>query len=176
MNVNGFVVDGIARELGRTEEIINAEPQRHTALRTAAKTLSRRGLAQAKAELANNALATLIDVLYESDGDGARSNVDVDGRILIPLPWGRRGCLQWGLRVGEANAFRWVMLRRVETHHPPLLSYDAASRVWLLNAGDYSTRKLALAYLNCRPITLAEWREGWAATRSQWARQNLDSK
>jgi hypothetical protein len=34
-------------------------------------------------------------------------------------------------------------------------------------------RVQALAYLRGMPVTLAEWRAAWSATRSIWASQNL---
>lgn len=161
----------IPAELARSEAITQAQPDRFAPLRAVAKNLSRRGVAQAKAELVNQALLTLADLIYEADTDGRPANVDPDGRILVPLPWGRLGHKAWGLRRTEANALRWLMLQRYATQNEPLWVYDAAGRTWLVNLA--YTRRSALAYLRTMPVTLVEWRQAWEQTRSQWARQNL---
>ena len=165
-------VSTIPAELERTEAIAaTSPPTRHTPLRQVAQKLTRRGVMGAKAELANNAVLTLVDMVYETDEDGTWANVDADGRILIPLPWGRLGYRHWGLRRTEANALRWLMMQRT-TKGEPWLVYDAEARCWLLNLA-YSTRRTALAYWRQLPITLAEWRAASDATRSQWADQHL---
>lgn len=161
----------IPAELARTEAISQAQPERFAPLRTVAKNLSRRGVAAAKAELVNQALFELADLIYEADTDGRPANVDTDGRIIVPLPWGRLGHRAWGLRRTEANALRWLMLQRAAVQNEPLWVYDAGGRAWLVNLA--YTRRTALAYLRTMPITLAEWRQAWEVTRSQWARQNL---
>lgn len=161
----------IPAELARTEAISGAQPERFAPLRKVAKALSRRGLAAAKVELVNVALLELVDLVFEDDTDGRPANMDTDGRVLVPLPWGRLGHKQWGLRRTEANALRWLMLQRYATQNEPLFVYDAGGRVWLVNLA-YSKRS-ALSYLRTMPVTLAEWRPAWEVTTSQWARQNL---
>lgn len=161
----------IPAELARTEAIAGATPERFAPLRKVAKALSRRGLAAAKVELVNVALLELVNLAFEDDTDGRRANVDPDGRILIPLPWGRMGHKAWELRRTEANALRWLMLQRYATQNEPLFVYDAGGRTWLVNLA-YSKRS-ALSYLRTMPVTLAEWRQAWEVTTSPWARQNL---
>ena len=164
----------IPAELARTEAITGATPERFAPLRKVAKALSRRGLAAAKVELVNAALLELVNLVFEDDTDGRPANVDPDGRILIPLPWGRLGHKAWELRRTEANALRWLMLQRYATQNEPLFVYDAGGRTWLLNLA-YSKRS-ALSYLRTMPVTLAEWRPAWEVTTSQWARQNLSTR
>ncbi|HAJ36330.1 MAG TPA: hypothetical protein DCL15_11620 [Chloroflexi bacterium] len=162
----------IPAELERSEAIAaTPAPPRHTPLRAVAERLTRRGVAAAKAELVNNAVLTLVNMVYETDEDGVWSNVDGDGRVLIPLPWGRLGYRHWGLRRTEANALRWLMMQRAARGEPWLV-YDGEARCWLLNLA-YPTRRTALAYWRQLPITLAEWRAASDATRSQWADQHL---
>lgn len=160
----------IPRELERTETIQQARPAPHVALRQAAQALSRRGLAAAKAELVNHALLAYVELIFETDDDGVMPNVDTDGRLVVPAPWGRAGGRLWGLRNTEQRAFNWLMRRRQDEQNQPLFVYDGATRQWLV--GRY-TKRSAMAYLRTMPITLAEWREAWSATRSQWARRNL---
>jgi hypothetical protein len=164
----------VPKELQRTEALTTVQPAQHTVqrLRSVAQSLSRRGVAAAKVELANTALVTLVDLLYETDEDGRPANVDADGRVLIPLPWGRLGYRVWGLRRTEANALRWLMMNRAAQHGEPWLVYDQAARCWLLNLA-YDSRRVALAYWRQLPVTLAEWRAAADATRSQWAAQNM---
>jgi hypothetical protein len=165
----------IPAELARSEAMATVQaPERHTPLRQVAQKLTRRGVMAAKVELVNQALLTLADLVYEIDDDARWANVDDDGRVLIPLPWGRLGYRHWGLRRTEANALRWVMLQR-STHGEPWLVYDAGARCWLLNLA-YSARRQGLAYWRQLPITLAEWRAASDATRSAWSAQNLTSE
>ena len=82
------------------------------------------------------------------------------------------GCKAWGLRISEANALRWIMLRRQEQQQT-LLAYDTETRQWLLNDRDYPGKRMALAYVRSMQISIQEWRSAWEATRSQWAGQEL---
>lgn len=162
----------IPAELQRTEAILaTPAPAKHTPLRTVAERLTKRGVMQAKTELANNALLAFIEVLFDCDSDGIFANIDQDNRILIPAPFGRAGGRLWGLRNTEQRAFSRLMRKRSETESNPLLRYDGEFRQWFVGAG--YNRRSALAYLRHMPITLAEWRAAWTATRSTWARQNL---
>lgn len=160
----------IPRELERTEAIQQARPAPHVALRQAAQALSRRGLAAAKAELVNNALLAYVELIFETDDDGVNPHIDTDGRLMVPAPWGRAGGRLWGLRNTEQRAFNHLMRRRQDEQNQPLFLYDDATRQWLV--GRY-TKRSAMSYLRTMPVTLAEWREAWSATRSQWARRNL---
>lgn len=162
----------VPRELARTEAMTSVPaPDRHTPLRSVAQRLTRRGVAGAKVELVNTALLAFTEVLFDVDPDGQFVNVDADGRILIPAPFGRAGGRLWGLRATEQRAFSWLMRRRSDTESAPLFVFDGEYRQWFLASG-YS-RLTALAYLRQMPVTLGEWRAAWAATRSTWAGQNL---
>lgn len=159
------------KELARTEAIATAQPDRYAPLRSVAQRLSRRGVAAAKVELANTALAAVVDVMFEVDPDGVTPNVDVDGRILVPLPFGRAGGRLWGLRATEQRALNLVMRQRSE-QSGSLFVYDLGARCWLVGRG-YTGRRAAQAYVRQCPITLAEWRAAWTATRSAWSRRHL---
>jgi hypothetical protein len=162
----------ISAELERTEAIAaTSPPTRHTPLRQVAQKLTRRGVMGAKAELANNVLLAFVEVVFDVDDDQVYANIDADGRLLIPSPWGRKGAAHWGLRRTEQRALSWLMRRRSATTDNPLFVYDGEFRQWFIGA-DYN-RRSALAYLRAAPVTLAEWREAWRATRSTWASQNL---
>ncbi len=161
----------IPAELERTETIAAAHPDRFSPMRAVAQNLTRRGIAVAKVELVNVALTSFAEVLFDVDPDGIAPNLDVDGRLLIPAPWGRAGGRMWGLRNTEQRAFSWIMRRRSEQQGQPLFVYDDAAKQWLLGRG--YTRRTAMAYCRTMPVTLQEWRAAWAATRSTWARQNL---
>jgi hypothetical protein len=159
-------------ELERSEAISQIRTvERHTPLRSAAQSLSKRGVAAAKCELMNTALAAFVDVLFDADPDGILPNVDHDGRLLIPAPWCRAGGRMFGLRNTEQRALNVVMRQRAETSGA-LFVYDVGSRLWLLGRG-YTGRRAAQAYLRQCPIGLAEWRAAWKATRRPWASQHL---
>lgn len=161
----------IPAELARTEAIAKAQPDRHAPLRKVAESLSRRGVAVAKVELCNLALVEFATALFDQDPDGITPNVDADGRILMPAPWGRNGGPLWGLRRTEQRALNYIMRQRSTMQNTPLFVYDADSRAWLL--GRSASLRSSLTYLRNVPVTLTEWREAWSAVRSTWARQNL---
>lgn len=161
----------IPKELERTEAIQNASAERFSPLRAVAQNLTRRGLAEAKTELANQALLAFVECLYECDSDGTPANYDTqDYRILIPSPFGRYGGKLWGLRAKEQRTLNTILRQRCLAQSSPLFVY--AGKQWLIGR-DYNTRRVALAYLRQAPITLAEWRLAWSANTSAWSRRNL---
>jgi hypothetical protein len=168
MKTNHFVIPA---ELERSEALAGVKPERHTPLRAVALKLTRRGAMAAKAELANAALLAFVEILFDVDEDQNYANIDADGRILLPAPWGRNGARQWGLRNTEQRTFSLLMRRRSRTEENPLFVYDSELKNWYVGAG-YS-RRSALAYLKAFPITLPEWRDAWQAIRSEWARRRL---
>lgn len=162
----------IPAELARSEALATVPtPERHTPLRAVAQKLTRRGVMAAKCELVNTALVAFCEVLFDADPDGVDANIDPDGRVMIPAPWGRNGAKQWGLRRTEQRALSWLLRQRSATSDNPLFVYDGELKNWYVGAG-YG-RRTALAYLRHLPVTLAEWRAAWSATRSTWAIQNL---
>ena len=163
----GFDVARLPRELQRTEVVQTAQPARYTPARAAAEALTRRGMMAAKAELCNTALLGLTELCFEMDTDGQRANVDPDGRVLIPLPWGRLGGKAWGLRASEQRALRVIIQQRAAAGGDPLYTWDADGRAWLLNLA-YS-KQTAGAYLRSWPVTTGEYRAAAALVATGWA-------
>ena len=161
----------IPNEIARVETVGAARPERHTRLRAVAETLNRRGLLEAKVAIANEALFAVTEILWDVDADGSYANVDVDGRILVALPWGRNGYKAWGLRVTEMRALNHVLRHRSHGGSNPLFVFDGEARCWLVGRG--YTKRTAMAYLRTMPVTLAEYRAAWRAQRSTWAGTNL---
>ncbi len=172
MKTKTYAFDLTTRELARTEVVVDKRDQveRFAPLRAAVQVLSRRGLAAAKVELTNHALALAVELVLEADADGHRPNLDAGGRVLVPLPWSRTGGVAWGLRRTEQRAFNVIMRQRSDREPQPLFIYDAESRGWLWGAWKRNT---AASYLRQNPISLAEWRAAWQAVSSPWARQNM---
>jgi hypothetical protein len=144
--------------VARKEGISNTQPQRHTALRTAAETLSRRNADQAVCELMNESLARLVQLAYEQDAGGF-CNIDrVTGKLLIPLPWGRNGHAKWGVRPMEAVILRQILF---DWHYPgpTLLRYDRSRRAWFVNLYEFANHHLAKGWLREYPITVTVYRE-----------------
>ncbi len=162
----------------RVTDIRNARPSANTRQRVqeAAQELSRAGDAQTHVELANEALAALAVLLYETDADGRPANIDQrTWRLLVPAPWGREGWRKWGLRSWEAQVLRQVLrVRNEQRKHTGLFDYSDGSRTWHLNRTDFPTLVEALAYLKAHPVTLSEWRQHAdilnTATRERMAR------
>jgi hypothetical protein len=148
--------NGIVHTLERKQGIGATVPQRHTGLRAAAEGLSRRNADAAVIELMSEALSRLVALAYETDGGGL-CNVDAPtGKVLIALPWGRAGHQRWGLRPSEATVLREIMLQR--QYAPGLFVYHALGRAWHVNRHDYPSTRVALAYLERYPLTIAEYR------------------
>ncbi|MBP8291463.1 MAG: hypothetical protein KAX65_01745 [Caldilineaceae bacterium] len=169
-----FDMDKMPRELARTEVITERQEQieRFSPLRALAQNLSRRGVAMAKVELMNQALATAVDLCLEEDPDGRPANVDhVTGIVIVPLPWGEAGYKLWGLRITECRQMRYILRARAERDRPPLFDYHPELRRWVF--GRTWTRRSAATYINHMPITLAEYRVAWDATATGWSKQHL---
>ena len=128
----------------RKETIRQARPAGYVRQRLAdaAEQLNLAGRLAERVELVNEVLCSLATLLYLPDSDGRPANVDsVTFRLLVPAPWGSRGWRRWGLRAHEAETLRCVLLDRQRSYRtgqrPPLFTYDADSRSWYLNVGDY---------------------------------------
>lgn len=152
----------------RKAEVRAADPAQHTARRTsaiaeAAASLSRRNVATARTELANEALRKLIELCYE-ELEGELVNVDAHTqRILVPMPWGRLGSRSWGLRNSEAVILRSIMLARLASQRnlPELWQYDPIARSWLCDIRSYGSVQSALRWFkNHGEVSLSEWRHG----------------
>ena len=165
----GFNLDKMPRELARTEVIADKRDQveRFAPLREVARNLSRRGLAATKAELFNNALAALADLCMEWETTDRRANVDLDGRLLVPVPWGDSGYKVWGLRVTEARILRRIMLQRA-AQAGALWYYDVDGRCWLWNLEH--RKATAISYLTNHPVTVSEYLSAYDAERTTWTR------
>ncbi|MDI9547711.1 MAG: hypothetical protein QM346_08915 [Chloroflexota bacterium] len=131
-------------------------------MRTAAGALSRRTLFAAKAALLMRRLHEFTALLYERDAAGEPVNVDaLDGRILIPAPWGRAGYAQWGLVPSERDILRSIVRGRRDR----LFWYDALSRAWHVNVDRYPTAAAAHEAIERDAITPEAWHAAYAAWR-----------
>ena len=108
--------------------------------------LSRRGAMAASAELVNTAVSRLIELAYQVDDTGLRCNVDEDGRLLMPVPWGR-SYQRYALRATE-SAVLGLHVKRLWERPPvaPLFVYDVDMRAWFVNVFDYGDYAAAVAY------------------------------
>lgn len=154
-----------ANGLERVDEIRISTPREFARQRLGdvANNLSLAGQVQIRVELANEALHRLADLAYQCDSDGVFANIDERTyRFLIPVPWGRKGYQQWGLRSQEAIILRTVLLTRQYSHkkgdRPLLFIYNPEGRYWFLNGDDYANIQAAGLWLRYSKITLGEWR------------------
>jgi hypothetical protein len=146
----------IISTVARKEGIAQASPQRYVALRKASEVLSRRNTDQAVCELFGEALMRLVDLCYEEDAGGYCNIDQATNRILIPLPWGKSGHSQWGIRTQEANILRRILALR--QRQPGLFLYDRTRRAWRVNLYDFPSRDVAMSYLTRSPVSIAEYR------------------
>ena len=109
-------------------------------------TLTRRGAMKAAAELANNAVAKLLEIAYQVDDTGIHCNIDADGKLLVAVPWGRH-YQRYGLRANESAVLALHVRRLYEQPPvPPLFVYDDSMRSWFINVFDYGTYAAGIAY------------------------------
>ena len=159
MYANG---NGLVKIVERKSEILAAQPERFTPLRQAADTLSRANIHRAHAEILSEALARCTVMLYEQDAAGRWVNVDKSGQILIPLPWGRAGQREWGLRRSEANALRAILFAWQRRHdagrEAALFVYVAEERRWWLNLVDFPAEQGAMQWVRAHQVTVSQWR------------------
>lgn len=162
-----YTVSSVKREaedaLQRSHTALGTQPSRHTAQRFAdvAQSLSRRGLAAAHAETCNAALQRVVELAYAMDTDARLCNVDTDGRLLVPAPWGKAGYKRWGLRRREADTLRAILMARQTPQQGrpvPLFVYDTDSRAWYVNMQDYAEREQAWEYVRRYGVTSREYK------------------
>lgn len=160
----------IANELARISDTYTAPPPRpHTRKRRSAfghivDRLTLVGQVMTKTEFANALLLAVVELLYDVDADGEFANFDIDGRVLVPLPWGSAGYAEWNVRVTEARCLRYIMAQR-GTKPGAWIEYRPATRSWHVTQ---RTRRHPEALLKAAPITNDEWRQAWAVTRTAW--------
>lgn len=151
----------VTQLIERTQRVRDALPLPNVKQRLAqtAQELSRAGDEQARVELLNEALLSLVSVLYLADADQRPANYDPrTWRLLIPAPWGRAGWKHWGLRAWEGEVLRGMLMVRAMARRPrPLFDYNEEARTWHLNLSDCPTIDTAFAHLRAHPITLGEW-------------------
>jgi hypothetical protein len=153
--------NNILHALERKATISNAQPERYSALRQAAENLSRHNVDAATCEVLNEALARLIQLAYTVD-TGGLCNVDgATGRFLIPLPFGRNGAAQWGIRPSEANILRQILFDW-QTEPPALLMYERSRRAWFVNLTEFGGVGIAKAWLRSHQISVGLYRSARA--------------
>jgi hypothetical protein len=153
--------NGIIHQLERKAAISTAQPERYTALRAVAETLSKRNVDAATCEVLNEALARLVQLAYEVD-TGGLCNIDgVTGRFLIPLPFGRNGHARWGIRPQEANILRQILFDWMQESQP-LLFYDWVRHSWFVNLDHFGSIGIAKAWLRSHQVTVGLYRSARA--------------
>jgi hypothetical protein len=147
--------NNILHALERKAAISTAQPERFTHIQRAAEALSRRAVDQATTELLNEAHSRLIVLCYERDDTGHLVNVDErTSKVLIPLPWGKKGYAKWGLSPSEGDCMRRIMFAR-QRQGLPLFSFDRSRRSWFVDLREYPAL----------PV-LAEWEIGVGELRT----------
>lgn len=155
--------------LSRANQVLDVTPENHVAPRPGAIVTSwnRAGVAAAHAETLNASLQRVCELAYVRDTDARFCNLDaLDGRVLFPVPWGRAGGPQWGLRRRESDILRQCLFQRMEpaTGRPvPLFVYDAPRRVWYVNLTDYPTEADAMGYVMRNGVSSREYKRALAA-------------
>lgn len=166
--MNGYT-NGIVKHFEEHQkEILTAKVLRKARQRAAdvSQSLSRRGAAAATAELLNEAVFKAIRYLYEEDADGVPPNVDADGKILIPLPWGSVGRPRYGLRRTEGDTLRRYVQWLETQRRPAARLFYFESTKWYLDCWTYPTEADALAYWRIVAVNASIWRRFSTQTAS----------
>ena len=154
--------NGILHQLERKAAISQAAPERHSAIRKAAESLSRRNADSAVVELFSEAMQRLTLLAYEQDEAGYLHIDAVTWRLLIPAPWGRSGHKKWKITRTESVVLREILQQRqAQTDHTPpgLWLYDRTRRSWRLNLFDYDLVGDGQQYWQRWPLTVQEYRQ-----------------
>lgn len=122
-----------------------------------------------RVEFANALLLGVVELLYDVDADNEYANFDMDGRVIVALPWGSIGHVEWNVRSSEANCLRRIMMQR-GMRPDAWIVYRPESKGWYVTQ---RTSRHAYAMLTAVPVTNEEWRKGWEATKTKWARDNM---
>lgn len=153
--------NGIAKQFTERLPEITDAVLRKARQRTAdvSASLTRRNAAQATAVLLNESVLKLIGLLYQTDADGVLCNVNADGRIEIPAPWGSTGRPRYGLRRTEGDTLRRYV-QHLETIKRPvrLFYFDEEASRWYLDIFTYPTQESALVYWQIVAMNAAAWR------------------
>ncbi len=129
--------------------------------------LSRNGAMAASAELCNGRVNVLIELVYEEDGTGPCNRDPETGRLLVPVPWGRKRTI-YRLRATEADILRRHMLTLAQQSRPvPLFLYDPATRCWYLNQWDYPDYQRAVLYWEVCSLSAVGYRNHADELRNQ---------
>jgi hypothetical protein len=153
---------GVFDALARKGSVSTTQPPRHTALRQAAESLSRRNVDMAIVELYMECMQRLTQLAYETS-EGTLCNVDsVTHRFLIAVPWGRNGHQRWGLSRSEGIVLREMIQTRqaqTDSRPPGLFLYDRTRRSWRVSFFDYDTLQDAQAYWQRYPLSVQQYRD-----------------
>ena len=159
------LIPGIVR---RFETIAETVAGAHAPLRKAAEATSQRALWAARMELSMQAITAVCQMLMEVDERGQPINYDaLTGRILIVLPWASTGGKVWGLRSSEQRVLNAILRDRAD--QPDALFVFEAQNWFVQGFAPLRVR----AYLQNRPIGLAEYRRAWAVCAEKWNRVEL---
>ena len=152
----------------RHERIVSVSPPSKARRRAkrAAQELTRVGYALRASEQANEAMSAFLSLLYAYDRAAEDwPNIDAKtGVILIPTPFSSRSYRKWGLRRTESAVLRLHLVeleaaaRRGEGEAPAVL-YDGLINKWLINLGDYPSRRAAMAWIKRHELTAKRYRE-----------------
>jgi hypothetical protein len=155
MNLNSMQAVLEQEDKRRTE--ILAPQTRHTKMRELAENLGRRNIGTAKARTLMKKLYDFVLELYDVDDVGTPWNVDrCDGRILIPVPWGKKGHRYWKLRQSEADILRAVVLHHWSKLDRPPFIYSPELRHWYLSL-EYKGVEQVIEWLQRYQIDATNW-------------------
>lgn len=146
---------------GRRDVAASASPKNFVAagVRRAAERNSMRLIAQANADVMNDALRRFVALLYEQEG-GIWFNVDDVGRILIPTPWSRAKHTEYGLTDTSHRVLRRIIAAHNESTpagHQLIFYVGQYDRSWYLNRRHYPTIAHANGWLDRYAITPEAW-------------------
>lgn len=118
---------------------------------------SRRLVATAQADLANRAMTRFAELLYDAD-NGRLYNIRIEtGRILIPMPWSRSRCYDYGLTDHAGRILRSIVVSALANAPARLRWLALVGGQWHVDVVRYPTQATANEWLTKFAVTSTLW-------------------
>ena len=118
---------------------------------------SRRLVATAQAELANRAMVRFVELLYDADNGRLYNIRSETGRILIPMPWSRSRCYDYGLTDHAGRILRSIVTTTLASAPARYRWLSLAGGQWHVDLVRYPTQTAVSEWLTKFAITSTLW-------------------
>lgn len=152
----GLRVGDIEDVLSSKQDVVEQPPTKRKGANLAqniARSMGRRVVAAAQAEVMQEILAKLITTAYEETSEGKLWNIGFDGRIDgFNMPWSSAGYKEWGVKRTHARILQHTMVR----NQTPFIFNEDDTR-WYLDLDNYPSEASAFEWLKAFNLTGEMW-------------------